>query len=567
MNGRSHFSQAYLIAAIAFVAAGVLGWQLAGKSTASTDSVVRPDKTRVAHRPNTGTPIWLADKLGQIRENHSFAQRLRLTIALANSVPDSEIFVWLRGRWFSLGDGFETQLFTRILTDRLDPMARARLHLLGKNAWQETDELLSLAASDPEGVIALFRENPNDIAELKILAEMAKHHPALALGRFLELTAFGFPEGESHDPRSVIHALVKSDPTALEAALGKLAYLQDDAERALLAQRLETSFDDEIEKLYARSDGWRLFKMHLGSTDILAKLFRDPTSLPSSWRNEIAKGKDWNGAADPLIAEFWWNADLKAAGFNEDQIKGIRKKALSGIAYHSPEKALPMIETAALNPQERKDFIQNIFSRAALSESETTMLLEMLKSDEDWQSAIDQLARKNGYIHVPPPQVDKPDQWLADFADLEPRSNANRNYRNMLSEWKDDQLAELHRQFQTLPDGQRIKVAENLVADASVRKEKIYGDAIRYLAAMSGQRPEIIGTATNYALKWSRYDPPAAAEWVNGLPAGETRDWVQKNLAAQWASVDPPAAESWLSSLPKAEQSKVRDFLKEKPAK
>ncbi len=567
MKASSHFSPTRIIAAFGFVAAGVLGWQLTGKSTASTDSAAPPDKTRVAHRANAGPPIWLTDKLAQIRQNNSFAQRLRLTISLANSVPDSEIFAWLRGNWFTLGDGFETQLFTRILKDRLDPMTRARLHLLGKSAWQETDELLALAATDPEGVIALFRENPNDIAELKILAEMAKHHPALALARFLELAAFGFPEGESHDPRSVILALSKSDPASLETALGKLpSHLQSNAERALLAHRLETSFDDEILKLYARSDGWRLFKRHLGSPEILAKLFKNPSNLPPSWRNEIAKGKDWNGAGNPSIAQFWWNADLRLAGFTEDQIQGIRKKALSGITYHSPEKALPLIETAGYSDLERKKFIQDIFSRAALTDHESETLLRLLPSDTDWQTAHEQLARKNGDTYVPIPKVDKPDQWLADFAELEPRSDADRVYRNMLTKWTDAQLADLDRQFHNLPDALKTKVAVNLVTDYGDRKGKIYGRAIQYLAATPEQHPQIIGTATNHALNWSRNDPDAAAAWVDGLPAGETRDWVQKNLASQWSSVDPTAAERWLGTLPKADQSKLRDHLKTKTA-
>jgi hypothetical protein len=105
------------------------------------------------------------------------------------------------------------------------------------------------------------------------------------------------------------------------------------------------------------------------------------------------------------------------------------------------------------------------------------------------------------------------------------------------------------------------KIAGKLVAEHDGLPMEFHGDAIRCLAATPEQHPGIIGTATSYALEWSRNDPVAAGAWVRGLPAGEAREWAQKNLAVQWSATYPAAAERWLKSLPKNEQAPAREFM------
>jgi hypothetical protein len=391
-----------ILAALSFVGAVVVGWHLAGDSEITKDPSVPSVKTRTAERPDNGRPAWLAGEIAQIREESSLAERMRRTINLANSIPDSDIFTWLKRGWFTMGEGFESHLFIRLLSDRLetvDPAALARLRLGERNSNSALDLLKSLAANDPEQVIALFREQPNDIVELQVLAEMAKFHSNLALERFIELSAFGFPEGESHDPVGVIRALAEADPAALEAALSRMSLSSRyDAENALIGHRLANSFDDEIQKLSARSDGWILLEQHVRNTGILEKLFNIPGELPPSWRHGIVRNKVWMHPGDPSVAKFWWNADLSSSGFNEQQIKTIRKGALHGIAYAAPENALPLLDAADLNASERKEMIQNVFSRAALSDSEAEKLLGLLKFDGDRQSAREQLDRKKQHL-------------------------------------------------------------------------------------------------------------------------------------------------------------------------
>ncbi len=85
MNPRSHLAPPHIIAALGFMSAVALGWQLTWKPAPATDSPVLPYKTRVAHRSNAGPPVWLADKIGQLRQASSFAQRMRLTISLVSA--------------------------------------------------------------------------------------------------------------------------------------------------------------------------------------------------------------------------------------------------------------------------------------------------------------------------------------------------------------------------------------------------------------------------------------------------------------------------------------------------
>ncbi|MCX6878207.1 MAG: hypothetical protein NTW21_31005 [Verrucomicrobia bacterium] len=563
MKARPTKSASHLVSVFVFVIAAAFGWYFTGGPAAPGEST--PDtssKTCATGRSNrnksSDAPAWLAGTLDQIRKADSFAERMRLTLAFAPSIPNHDIFVWLKGGWFNPGDGYETRLFTRVLTDRLeaaDPVALARLQLAAENP--STDQLIALAASDPQQVIELFREQPNDMLELRILKEMARVHPAIALERFLELSACGFPEGESYGYEDVIAALAKADPTALQAALGKMpSYLRYDAERDLLSIRLSESFDTEIRRLWQRPDGWYLFSHNANNIEIETRLFNQLADLPPSWRNALAA----QGGGGSHLAESWWNADLEAVGFTAAQALRIRKRALESITRESPAKGLTLLDDVELNPAERKDLIQGVFARASLNDDQAAKLLDLL-TDDDWQAAQEQLARKRGVTFVPIPQVDKPDQWLADFANLEPRSDDNRQYRNMLHKWDKDQLEALTRQFQSLPDDQKTKISEKLVVEQSGVPLGFRGDAIRYLAATPEQHPEIIGTATSYALERLRNDPVAAGDWVRGLPAGEAREWAQKNLAVQWSATDPAAAERWLKSLPKKEQAPVREFM------
>ena len=323
----------------------VLGWHLGGDPAPSIPDADTPAASRSAAR--TSSPH--ASDIARIQHSGDLRERLRMTLDLAKSIPVADIDAWLDGRWFNPGDGYESTLFKRILKDRRS------LHSVGEPT----------------------------------LSEM--------LETFLEQTVCGMPEGETRERAEMMHLfalLAEQDPAALEAALGEMIipyryYAKD----ALVGSRLTADFDWEIRKLWARPDGWRLFRMHVGNADLLAKLLENPAGLPPLWRNGMV-GESHDRIVSADVADIWWNADLSAAGFDREQAEKIRQEALRGIARHNRERAISLLDQVEFDTTERKEFIQGMFASGSLSDANAEQLLNLLKTDEDRQHAHEQLERK-----------------------------------------------------------------------------------------------------------------------------------------------------------------------------
>ena len=56
----------------------------------------------------------------------------------------------------------------------------------------------------------------------------------------------------------------------------------------------------------------------------------------------------------------------------------------------------------------------------------------------------------------------------------------------------------------------------------------------------------------------STNDPLAASQWVESLPASNTKAWAQKNLLSNWQQYDPKAADRWEKSLPEADRAALK---------
>lgn len=71
---------------------------------------------------------------------------------------------------------------------------------------------------------------------------------------------------------------------------------------------------------------------------------------------------------------------------------------------------------------------------------------------------------------------------------------------------------------------------------------------------------------------WATSDAPAAAAYVEKMPAGRERGYVLSNVTARWMERDPPAAAAWLLALPSGEGSDnayrlvVNAYLDKNPA-
>ena len=512
------------LAACAFAIAVPLGWFIGGNTTVAEASVLPPFKTRLDRQPGSKNQTGDSRIVAEIRNSRPGVERMRKTIALANSIPDSAVDLWLDEQRFRPGDGYDLTLFTRILRDRQTQLK-------------------------PE-----------------------KFTPAGKLTAFLRKAIVGLGEGEGAwtSARELFALLAEKDPAALETALDQMPHhMRDDAEEALLRRRLSESFETEITKLFDRPDGWRLFRSISGSPEMLTRLFADPARIPASWRSGIVNNTRFISNED--LFAFCWERDLQAAGFSQAQEQKLRQAAIQNFTHQAPEKALSRMDDAGFSPAQRKDLIQSIFSAAVMNDEQQDRLLGMLKTDEDWLTANEQLSRSNHHRNRPPtpllPLVDQPAQWLADFSQLDPTENASHQYRRMLTRWEVGKVDELVTTFRSQPEDVKIRVAEKIALEwgngtFDGQDLALYSEAIRILAAKPEGRPSIIRVTTTYALQWGEKNPAAAARWVASLPSGEPRDWARNNLAAQWSARDAAAADRWISSLPKEEQTGTRDFIK-----
>lgn len=517
-------SKSGILAACAFVVALPLGWLAGGKPSVKEAFALPPLKTRSDRHAGERAPAGDSRIVAEIRNSRLGVERMRKTIALANSIPDSAIDTWLDEKRFRPGDGYDLTLFTRMLRDRRNLV--------------KPEELT------PAGKLAAFLKN--------------------------SIFGWGEDEGAWTSARELFAMLAEKDPAALEAALDQMPHdLRDEAETMLLKRRLSESFETEISKLFERPDGWRLFRSISGSPEMLARLFADPARIPASWRNAIVNNTRFMTNED--LFAFCWERDLQAAGFSQAQEQKLRQEAIQSLTHQAPEKALSRMDDAGFSPAQRKYLIQKVFSAAGMNDEQQGRLLEMLKTEEDRLTASEQLSRSNNHHNRPPtppvPPVDQPAQWLADFSQLDPTENASRQYRNMLTQWDGGKVDELVTTLRSQPEDVKIRVAEKLALEwgngtFDGQESALYSEAIRILAAKPQGRPSIIRVTTTYALQWGEKNPAAAARWVASLPSGEPRDWARNNLAAQWSTRDPAAADRWISSLPKEEQTGTRDFIK-----
>jgi hypothetical protein len=559
------------MAVVGFVAAAVVGWNLAGPANiadgkSSAPANARSSSGRVRPALESSPPAWAHGNLAAIQHAASPVERMRAIISLAQSVPLAEIPKWLDGGWFRPGEGFDSTFFNELLLHRweqAEPLAMAQWRMR-KNPPEAQSVLMRLAETDPEKVISLLKERPSGWIEIEVLAEMTKFHPELAMDRFMELALGGMGMGEEEsNAASFLDALAKNNPELLEAQLDQLtAYWSTRAKDALVGQRLIASFDVEIRKLWNEPDGWMRFANNISREGMVDKLLGELANLPSSWRQSLS-------ASDWMIwqnREKWWNADLEGGGFTPEQAKKIRMTALARMTNDHPETAIQWLDAIELSAKERSAMIEKIFQWGSRTPEESAGLMQRLTTGEDRRAAQAMLDRRAANEETVIPPVSNPGEWLEKFGTAEPRSDESRQYRNMLRTWEPAKLNELAARLRDLPDESRIKVATTLTErECDYSQISLHGEALRCLAEHPAAHPKIIQKTSLHAVKWALKNPAAASSWVGSLPAGAARQWAQNNLAACWAHYDLDASEQWLNSLPEPEQFQIRDFLRNTP--
>lgn len=570
-----------LVAVAAFLATAAVGWNLGGESKAAAPLAPAPfgstAKTSVRaerDKGRYGPPDYVRDAMKSIRNAGSTEGRMRATIELAGTLPAADIAAWLDGHWFDTGDGFDLTLFNKILKQRWGQEDPEGLVVWGlkNDSLAATGVLREWATSDPQRLIEFYRKNPNDAMELQSLSEVANSDPALAIGRLQEMIARGIPASASGYDEFLLGNLAAKSPAALEAVLESLpGAWKTKAEMALTGERLKTSFDDEIRKLWARQDGWKLFERFGQLEGVGDHLLGELANLPASWRDSIASNV--SRVLSGSNAETWIGADLEGSGFTEEQADRIRIGALQSMGYQKLDRTLELLAGMDLGDSDRRSVISSVFSFAR-DPVEAERLMELLDSDEDREAArIARVeSRPAGFVSVP--NVEMPADWLSQAGEIDSRSGASYPLISILENWDKHRIADLTVQFRSMPEEGKRKVATMLSGqgyDGVGLDPVLKAEAIRYLVAnpaeqaadgQAGQRSQEDYLASVHAVNWAAKDPVAASEWVQTLPAGDAKLWAQKNLAKNWAQYDPDAAGQWVASLPAAARKEVEGFMK-----
>ena len=484
-------------------------------------------------------------KLDVIKRAGSSEEKLRATYELAMNLPVSEIQAWMEGRLFDLG-GYELTLFNKILTERWraeDPG--------GFIAWRIKDRsgnpmgvLGDWAAREPQQVIDFLRERAEPGFALQALTLLAGKDPALAAQGLREIAGKWAGQGESYPLRELIKKLAATAPGTLEGLLATLPPgIRAQGEQALIQKRLTDSFADEFSKLANHPDGWKIFEASLSENPSLRdRLFENIGAIPASWRHNLATNASSFVSSQP---EKWFHADLEAAGFSAEDAKNIRSRALKRMATRKPEEAMALLDSLELSPRERSELRENIEVYAK--------------------------ARQNAEAEQRPQVANQPGDWLKQVAGLDPRNGNQYAYYSEIRKWDAGRIAELSKQFDALPQDQKTAVATNLTQPGYGLDPNLTRKAIEYLVTVpvdpelkqQGYAADPVRLAYSHAVQWLKTDPDAASAWVNRLPAGEAKNWAQKNLAAEWIQYDFEEANRWIKALPASERKEVETFLKQ----
>ncbi len=567
---------------VVFLAFAAAGWQMRGGKESSPDpaAAASPATVKASQRGprsagKAGVPEDVRQRLAAIQAARSPVERLRATLALAHSLPVSEMERWYRGGWFDFHDDMDANLFYRITRARWleeDPEGMMRFFLLRNN--DKTHEMASLwAKRDPQAALA-FLERLEDSAELRRIVTamggpLAAADPERAAAQVLRL--HGILGGDNAWAVSeLVAALAKNAPDLLEReSAGWPAPLRDAAAKQLVRASLASDFAAGVAALRDEPDGKRRFLEAVGSDGGLLKaMAKQPGELPPGWFAEAALAHPYHVVSDDPGQ--WLDADLAALGFNDEQAHRLRNSAMNHLGYKDPDRALALLEGDSLEDSQRRNLLSNTLSHLARTDPERAEAWAARLTDPE-EAALAKRTIEGALAPVtrtPPPE---PADWLVGLADQD--SSAMWQYIRRIESWDWEQVAAAAREFGALPEERKAEVAGKLVnSNWSGIPVELRAGAISHLLAHpapagtetpGGERESnpLLRSASELAVSWVTEDPIAAGRWVRGLPAGEERLWAARNLAARWAEYDPAGARQWAAGLPEAERQQILSHL------
>jgi hypothetical protein len=350
---------------------------------------------------------------------------------------------------------------------------------------------------------------------------------------------------------------------------------------------MDTSFDEEFQKLKDRPDGMKLLTAILenGSSDsgtvkaIGEHLLGDLSAVPASWRTALSNNA-YRLISDKNAKE-WVTADLEGAGFSDAQSEQIRARALSSLS-RQPETALKLLGEFEFDENNRRNVIGNIFGNLKDPE-QAAALIAQLTTEGDREYAQTLVSRRG--LKTEQRKIDTPDTWLSSAAAIDPKTGGlDYQFRSALQNWDSGKRADLVRQFQALPDESKRTIAEGLSRGGDSAYNPLQGESVRFLVSHPSVDPVVEGSgdpfadgandskptaenrtstmAVKYVATLAQSDPIAAGEWIGTLPSGQPKLWAQKNLHALWSQYDPQAADQWLATQPASDGTALKDIGK-----
>lgn len=584
--------------AAGFLATALAGWHLAAPETRASSAKVVEAGTAVdsKHRERRlrdgGMPEQVRETMAAIRAAATPEQRMRATIDLVQSMPLSDLEQWLENRWFDSGNSYDFTLFNKIAYQRWeaeDPEGLIAYHLKS-NSYRAQEMLAKLAKDDPAKALAFCAGRPNPSIELEVLSSVLKADPKLALQHVRAMLERGaFNDSNYYQGDQFFQELVKKDPAALESLLAAMpARLRQRAEGALTGQKLKADFAGTLKELMERSDGYKAFRNAYAENDnIKAGILDHLAGLPDSWKKQI--GNEPYNLINPDDASKWLEADLEGMGFSGTDAKNVWNFAIQYYANKNPAEALKMLGSMDLEKHNRENVIENIFRNAQRDPKKMEALMASLETDED--RAIAQkfvtVTEEGGEVvaRKEPHLIKEPKEWLEVVMSRDMANSAG-NYVYYIQQWPKEKIEELATEFRGMSAADKSSLAMLLAnpsygGDGGGAAQGLQGEAILYLVknpppkeeGKEGGSPSPFGSsrgfdangaASRHAVFLAQKDPDAASQWVQSLPAGETRQWAQKNLAKNWAMYDPEAMQQWVNTLSSTERKGVEEFLEKK---
>jgi hypothetical protein len=582
----------HLLAAICFAAFALAGWQAAAPEKPAAPSSANAPSAKVSKRgPRTAgksaMPEDVRQRLAAIHAARTPDERLRATLALAHSLPVSELERWYQADWFDFHDKMDSNLFFRITRARWlaeDPEG-LMTYFLRRNHDKTHEMAERWAHTDPHAALAFMQgmKDSNDIQRIapSIAGPLAEADPAAAAAEVLRLRKL-FGDGESYAVTELIGELARHAPDLLEAESAAWpAGIQKTAREALVVASLKKDFAGGIATLRDAPDGKGRFLVAMESdSDLIKEMAKNSSSLPDGWFAEAASSNPYF-----LVNEDpgkWIDTDLSAMGFDESQASQLLSYAMSCLGSKDPDRALALLDGDTLDANQRNNLLSNTLSYLATKDkARAEAWVATLTDPQEIEQARQALDNTSAEAEDKTPPT--PSEWLTGLADKS--ESAMWQHVRLTQTWDRDQLAAATADFQERPPDQKSMIAAKLASgdqksmiaaklasgDQNYVPVPLRAEAIRHLlenpvepdpqAVRNGQGTQLLRSTSTFASTWGREDPAAAGRWIRRLPPGDERLWAAKNLAAQWAEYEPAAARQWAAGLPADERKEVVEYL------